>query len=145
MIWKTTAVVVVALLVGVVAAKPDDKKKDEDKIQGTWQAVSMERSGKKAPDEDVKVFKIVFGPDGKLTVNTPKKEVKGTYQLDATKKVKEITLKGEDGKTIQAIYKLDGDELTICGVEDGEGDRPTEFTTKADNKSHLLVFKREKK
>jgi uncharacterized protein (TIGR03067 family) len=145
MIGKTTAVVVAALLVGLVAANPDDKKKDEDKIQGTWQAVSMERGGKKAPDEDVKVFKIVFGPDGKLTVNTPKKEVKGTYQLDATKKLKEITLKGEDGKTIQAIYKLDGDDLALCGVEDGEGDRPTEFATKADNKNALIVFKREKK
>jgi hypothetical protein len=30
-------------------------------------------------------------------------------------------------------------------VEDGEGDRPTEFATKADNKNHLIVFKREKK
>jgi uncharacterized protein (TIGR03067 family) len=145
MIWKTTAVVVVALLVGVVAAKPDDKKKDEDKIQGAWQCTSMEEGGQKAPDDKAKEIKIVFGADGKVTVNTPKREIKGTYQLDATKKVKEITLKAEGEKALQGIYKLDGDDLTICAVEDGQGDRPTEFASKAGTKIGLLVFKREKK
>jgi len=145
MIWKTTAVVVVALLVGLVAAKPDDKKKDEDKIQGTWQAVSMEEGGQKTPEDTTKLIKVVLSADGKFTVHRGAKEIKGTYQLDSTKKVKELTLKAEDGKMIQAIYKLDGDDLTICGVEDGQGDRPTEFATKADNKNHLIVFKREKK
>jgi uncharacterized protein (TIGR03067 family) len=145
MMWKTTAVVVVALLVGVVAAKPDDKKKDEDKIQGTWQAVSLEEDGQKAPEDKTKEIKIVFGADGKVTVHGGDKEIKGTYQLDATKKVKELTLKAEGEKSVLAIYKLDGDDLTICGVADGKGDRPTEFASKAGTHNHLIVFKREKK
>jgi uncharacterized protein (TIGR03067 family) len=143
--WKTTAVVVVALLVGVVAAEPDDKKKGEDMIQGTWQAVSVEHGGEKVPEDKVKELKLTFGADGKLTLARGEHELKGTYQLDATKKVKEITLKAEGEKTVLGIYKLDGDDLTVCGVQDGQGDRPTEFTAKAGTKSRLIVFKREKK
>jgi uncharacterized protein (TIGR03067 family) len=138
-------VLVVGLLVGFAAAKPDDKKKDEDKIQGTWQAVSMEEGGQKAPEDKTKEIKVVFGAEGKFTVNRPNKEIKGTYQLDTNKKVKEITLKAEDDKSILGIYKLDGDDFTICGVENGQGDRPTEFASKADTKIVLIVFKREKK
>jgi uncharacterized protein (TIGR03067 family) len=145
MMWKMMAVVVVALLVGVVAAKPDDKKKDEDKIQGTWQAVSVEHGGEKVPEDKAKELKIVFSADGKLTLARGEHELKGTYQLDATKKVKEITLKAEGEKGVLGIYKLDGDDLTICGVQDGQGDRPTEFTANAGTKSRLIVFKREKK
>jgi uncharacterized protein (TIGR03067 family) len=139
------AVVAVALLVGFVAAKPDDKKKDEDKIQGTWQAVSMEEGGQKVPEDKTKAIKIVFGADGKVTVNADNKEINGTYQLDATKKVKEITLKADGEKSILGIYKLDGDDLTICGVADGKGDRPTEFASKAGTHNNLIVLKREKK
>jgi uncharacterized protein (TIGR03067 family) len=145
MIGKTTAVMVVALLVGVVTAEPDDKKKDGDKIQGTWQAVSVERGGEKVPEERVKELKLVFGADGNLALARGEHELKGTYQLDASKKIKEINLKAEGEKGVLGIYKLDGDDLTICGVPDGEGDRPTEFAAKAGSKSKLIVFKREKK
>jgi uncharacterized protein (TIGR03067 family) len=143
MVWKTMAFVVVALLVW--AYKPDDKKKDEDKIQGTWQAVSMEHLGHKVPDENVKQLRLVFGTDGKLTLVRGENELNGMYKLDPTKKVKEVNLKAEGEKGLLAIYKLDGDELTICGVPDGDGDRPTEFATNAGTKNRLIVFKREKK
>jgi uncharacterized protein (TIGR03067 family) len=145
MLCKTMAFVGVALLVGAVAAKPDDKKKDEDTIQGTWQAVSMEYLGQKMPEENVKQLKLVFAADSKLTLVRGENELKGTYRLDATKKVKEVNLKAEGEKGLLAIYKLDSDELTICGVPDGDGDRPTEFTTNAATKNRLIVFKREKK
>jgi uncharacterized protein (TIGR03067 family) len=143
MVWKTTAVVVVALLVGAVAARPDDKTKDEDKIQGTWQAVSMEDAGQKTP-EKAKELKVVFGADGKFTIYRGRLEIKGTYQLDATKKPKEITLTSEDKESMWGMYKLD-DDLTICGVQDPQRERPTEFATKAGSKYWLIVFKREKK
>jgi len=95
----------------------------------------------------VKGVYLEFAPDGKCTTGNPRMggEIKGTYHLDTTKTVKEITFEVEGQKSMLGIYKLNGDDLTICVVEDGQGDRPTEFATKADNKVSLIVFKREKK
>jgi uncharacterized protein (TIGR03067 family) len=139
---KTLVVVAVGLL--IAADKPKDTKKDADKIQGTWAAEKATIGGKEAPEEQAKEIKIVFGKDGKGTVNTPKGEIEVTYKLDPAKKPKQITLEG-DGKTMQGIYKLDGDKLTLCVVEKGEGDRPSKFESKDGTKAALIVLKRAKK
>jgi len=44
---------------------------------------------------------------------------------------------------LHGIYKLDGDNLTIC--YDKGGLRPTEFASNAGTKIMLIVLKREKK
>ena len=59
-----------------------------------------------------------------------------------------MDIKGTGGpnkdKTIKAIYKIDGDTMTICYALDA-GDRPTKFESKPDTKQFLAVYKREKK
>jgi uncharacterized protein (TIGR03067 family) len=144
--WKIVAVLAVGLLIAA-DDKKDDKDKDAKKLEGTWAVVSLEREGQKAPDEQAKGVTVTFTADGKVTIKDPdKEETKGTYKLDASKKVKEITLvEGDTEKTLYGIYKLDGDNLTICAIDTSADERPTEFATKEGSKARLVVLKREKK
>ena len=143
MAWKIVTVLAVGLLVAADETKKDDKNQDAKKIIGTWQAVSLEREGQKAPEEQAKGIAVTFAADGKVTVKTPDKEISGTYKLDAGKKVKDITLEADGEKTLYGIYKLDGDDLTICAVDTSADERPTEFATKEGSKARLVVLKRE--
>ena len=144
MAWRLTAVLAAGLLVAA-DDKKDDKAKDSKKLEGTWAVVSMEHGGQKAPDEEAKGITVTFTAEGKVTVKMPDKETKGTYKLDAGKKVKEITLEAESEKILYGIYKLDGDNLTICAIDTSADERPTEFATKEGSKAQLVVLKREKK
>jgi hypothetical protein len=62
-------------------------------------------------------------------------------QLDSGKNPKEIDV---HWKIIawQGIYRLNGDDLTLCVRYAGEG-RPTNFTTKPGSQTLLLVYKRD--
>src|SRR5207237_10057368 len=57
----------VLLAVGSVlaagAAVQGQGKADADKIQGTWTLVSMEKAGKKMPDDELKGAKLTFTTD----------------------------------------------------------------------------------
>ena len=59
--------------------------------------------------------------------------IKGTYRLDPTRDPKTIDWNdtiGEDaGKTLLAIYSLEGDRLVFCAAYPGQ-ERPTEFRTR---------------
>jgi RNA polymerase sigma factor (sigma-70 family) len=127
------------------AAGKDADQKDEEKIVGTWLAVSCEEGGKKVPEEKVKEARLILAADGKLTHDFGKRDKSGTYKLDPAKKPKEFTVSTNGGETLNGIYKLDGDTLTICanGVDGGE--RPTEFASKDGTQVLLLALKREKK
>src|SRR6266542_3394396 len=71
-------------------------------------------------------FPVVTLADG----STP---IRGTYRLDPTKSPKTVDWLdsvGEDaGKTIPAIYSLNGDRFTFCAAYTGQ-ERPTQFRTK---------------
>ncbi|HEV3262550.1 MAG TPA: TIGR03067 domain-containing protein [Gemmataceae bacterium] len=138
------AVLAMGLLVAADKAK-EDAKDDQKNIQGTWTAVSIEQGGEKLAEEKVKDSRITFGADGKAHMKHGDKAQELTYELDSAKKPKQITLKGDDGKTMLGIYKLDGDDLTICICGEDSNERPTEFATKDGTKTHLVVLKREKK
>jgi uncharacterized protein (TIGR03067 family) len=138
------AVLAIGLLVAADKAK-DDAKDDQKNIQGTWTAVSIEQGGEKQPEEKAKEAQITFGADGKARIQHGEKGKELSYELDSTKNPKQITLKGEDGKAMLGIYKLDGDMLTVCICGEDSNERPTEFATKDGSKTHLVKLKREKK
>ena len=133
------ALLLLGLLVGA------DKAKDEATIEGTWVVVAVTKDGK--DDEDIKGDKVTF-KDGKVHIkNADKnKDEQGTYKLDETAKPKAIDfmLAGND-KTIVAIYKVEGDKLTVCVSHKQDGSRPTEFTAKEGSGQILVELKREKK
>ena len=123
-------------------AKDDAVKAEMDKLQGTWQLVSVETEGKAPPAEVIKTIRVVIS-GSKHTVHvgdqTPAKDI--PFTIDPTKTPKETTDTLPDGTTIQGIYELDGDTLKSCVAPPGK-DRPTKFEGKGGNT--LRVFKRVK-
>lgn len=129
-------------LLGAAGAK-DDAKGDHEKIQETWQVVSAEDSGRKAPDEVIKNLKLVITKD-KITYKVGDKTTEWSYKLDATKKPKWIDLT-EGDRTMLGIYELEGDNLKICFPEGRKGERSTAFESKPNSVNDILIIvKREK-
>jgi RNA polymerase sigma factor (sigma-70 family) len=144
-----------ALTYSVLAeSKPTDQhaekqRTDKDKIQGTWFLVSAVVEGEDRTNGiEKEAHKRIFKGD-EFTIeraDQPGNHVKVQYQIDADKKPKTIDMVPGDGpdkgKTVPAIYKIAGDALTICEGDVGRN-RPTEFSSTAENGWILLVFKRE--
>jgi uncharacterized protein (TIGR03067 family) len=129
------------LLAADKPAKEDTK--DKEKIQGTWAAVSAVRGGEKQPEEKAKQLTLILAADGKATIKHRNKETEGKYTFDAGKKPKEFGISADD-KTLEGIYKLEGDTLTLCIGEKGNDEKPTKFESKEGTKVMLIVFKRQK-
>ncbi|MCX6875980.1 MAG: TIGR03067 domain-containing protein [Verrucomicrobia bacterium] len=120
-----------------------DAKNDAEQIQGTWKFVSAEDSGRKTPDEAIKILKWVITKD-KITQKFGDKTTVFSYTLDLTKKPRCIDLTEGIQKTNLGIYELEGDNLKIC-IPEGRGGRSTAFESKPDSVNDILfILKREK-
>jgi uncharacterized protein (TIGR03067 family) len=119
--------------------------KDGDAMQGTWLPSAAELAGQKFPDKVRKTIKLVVKGD-KYTVTVGTEVDQGTVKLKPLAKPKALDITGTDGlnkgKTILAIYELNGDTLRVCYDLSGKS-RPTEFKTKADTQLFLVTYKRE--
>jgi uncharacterized protein (TIGR03067 family) len=144
MLLRLSVALVLVVSFSSIARSADAK--DGDAIQGTWLPAEAELAGKPFPDEVRKTMKLVI-KDDKYTVTVGKATDEGTTKLNPKAKPKEIDITGTDGpnkgKTILAIYELDGDTLRVCYDVSGKT-RPTEFKTKADTQLFLVTYKREK-
>ena len=139
-----TAVAVFLLACAAVAQQPGPKKKsDPELIQGTWEIVGLESGGKAQSDKSFKgnTFTFSKGKSAATAVlaERPHPKVEFTYSLDPTKAPKEINLTTKGNKAF-GIYKLDGDNLTIC-ISLG-GSRPGEFATRVGGDTELFTLKR---
>jgi uncharacterized protein (TIGR03067 family) len=114
---------------------------DREKIQGSWVAVSGEMGGKKVSEERTKACSVTFQGDTVHLKGLVRGEGKGKFSLDPGKKPKSIDIFIEDEEDTAAIYELDGDMLKIC-INAGGRERPKKFTTSADDRFILIVFKR---
>jgi uncharacterized protein (TIGR03067 family) len=121
--------------------------KDSGYIQGTWLPSSAELGGNKFPEEVRKSIKLVV-KDGKYTVTVGMAPDHGTIKLDPSAKPKAIDITGTEGpnkgKTIRAIYELDGDTSRVC-YDLGGKSRPTQFKSAAGTQLFLVTYKREKR
>src|SRR5207247_31907 len=105
------------------------------KLQGTWKQIAYERDGVTEPlDEQGWEPRVTFtGDTFVVTLADGSIPIKGTYKLDPTRDPKTIDWNdtiGEDaGKTLLAIYSLEGDWLVFCAAYPGQ-ERPTEFRTR---------------
>ena len=112
------------------AAKEDAAARpDIELIQGQWRIVSNEKDGQQGgdPKEDLAAVRFTF-KGNTLLIKEEKQEHEATFTLDPAAKLKhlDVLMKGETKKVL-GIYRLAGDSLTICMVENGQ--RPTDFTT----------------
>ena len=147
---RTPCAALVAVLCLTVHAAADDKKNEADlkAMVGAWTVEKAELGGKDATAA-FKTLKFEIREGGKYTVELGVKD-EGAFTVDASKGTKEMDIKSEQGpnkdKTIKAIYKQDGDTLTICyNLDPAQPARPTMFESKADTKLFLVTYKRAKK
>jgi len=135
-----------ALVLSFSSTVWSDDAKDDDAMQGTWLLSAAELGGNKFPDDARKSIKLVL-KEGKYTVTAGKNTDQGTCKVDPKAKPKALDITGTEGpnkgKTILAIYELDGDTLRVCYDLSGKS-RPTEFKTKEGTQLFLATYKREK-
>jgi uncharacterized protein (TIGR03067 family) len=145
-VWLVAAA---ALLIAADDAKEAAVKQDREKMAGTWIGVSIEMDGNKLDDEAAENMSVTFDVEGKFTVKVDGDEfMTGNCKLDPTKDPKEVDYAWtQDGvqKRIVAIYKLDGDKLTVCGADEGDDSRPKEFASKSGSRQTQLTYKRDKR
>src|SRR5919204_2100794 len=104
------------LVVWSAAGTGHDSAGDLKKMEGTWKTLLHEANGKTATKEEI------AKTEGKLVVKGDKYKVyfgdkfidEGTIKLDAGKKPKQIDAMTAKGEVMKGIYKLDGDQMTVC-------------------------------
>lgn len=105
------------------------------KFQGTWRQIGYERDGVAEPlDEQGWEPRVTFTADTfVVTLADGSVPIRGTYKLDPTREPKTVdwtdTIGEDSGKTLLAIYSLEGDRLVFCAAYPGQA-RPTEFRTR---------------
>jgi RNA polymerase sigma factor (sigma-70 family) len=133
----------------------DKPKTDNERLQGTWEWVSLTQGGKTIKEENLlekdgrpgtlkfvgdKVVSADFNTGGKVV------ESKGSFKLDPSRKPKEIDLTPEDGehkdKTISCVYELEGDSLGLCFPGQPGQERPTKLESKEGDSYMLMTYKR---
>lgn len=132
---KAFALLLVILCAATTLA--DDKHKS---ALGTWTTDKVTING---VETAVNVTLVV--EDGKYTVTIDKKEDKGTWTVDMTKKPMEMDIVGTEGvnkgRKYLAIYEIKDNKMTICyGLDDKT--RPSKFESKKDSNTMLAVYKK---
>lgn len=143
-------VVLTLMLSFALIARSDEAQagdtNDGDALQGTWLPATAELAGTMFPDEVRKTMKLVI-QDGKYTVTVGDVVDQGTTKVNPAAKPNELDITGTNGpnagKTILAIYELDGDTLRVCYDLSGKG-RPTELKTAEGTQLFLVTYEREK-
>jgi uncharacterized protein (TIGR03067 family) len=134
------------------AADPakDDAKKELDKLQGTWSAVSAEVDGMPLDDNLRAGLRFVIKGDEfvvKGDDEVVKMYTRAKITIDPTTKPKSMDFAigegSEKGTVVEGIYEWNGDQLKVCAKLTGK-ERPTEFATKENSQTALIVIKKEK-
>jgi len=144
---KETAMLPTVLALAVTLAAPaKDGKKDAPSLVGEWAAETATIGGK--PENPPPGTTWAFTADGKSVLQVGDKAVGGMdakYTTDAKMDPAQVDIaEGPKGKPMKGIYKVDGDTLTLCLVQDGQ-ERPTAFESPAGSMAIVITLKRVKK
>lgn len=109
-------------------------------LVGAWKVVSVEENGSK---REQAVTRLVFTPSSvTFQQQEPGRGRTFTYRLDPDAEPKELDVYGGEFRPTLGIYRLIGDQLTLC-VDERLAGRPAEFQTKAESGTALWVLVRE--
>ena len=136
-----------ALLLGAAKPGQNDAKPNLEPIQGGWKMVLGFKNGEELPADQVKTAELTIDDD-QCRARLGAAAMAATIKVDSSTAPKEIdfTFTGGDqkGTTVKGIYKVAGDDLTICrGLTEREA-RPTEFAAPVDSGLLLVIWKRSK-
>lgn len=141
-----SSILLVPLACLVIAADDDATKKEKAMLRGTWQAIAMDYwMEEKVPEEGIRKLSMVI-TDTKATIKDGPEERPGDYTIDSTKKEIDIAFTGgrHKGKTMKALYKLDGDTLSLCSGDQPGDPRPREFKVSKETRTLIITLKRVK-
>ncbi len=121
------------------------EQQDHERIQGVWEAISLERDGQLISiGEEAKKTRVIFRSDT-VTFDDCDVTLRGRFRLDPTTTPKSFDLiMNEDGiRTIYpaGIYRLDATFFQLCFAYPSKT-RPTRFTTTPESGSTLFVYRR---
>jgi uncharacterized protein (TIGR03067 family) len=123
-------------------------KDREEKLQGTWMQTFSGFEGEDATEREQPFLNHWVIARDSITIYIKGAPSGGwTYRLDPAKRPAEIDLTTNDGgmtNTYACIYKLDGDELTVCLQNFADKGRPTSFEPKPDSGICKFVYVRVK-
>lgn len=138
----------------LASGRSADDKEEYKAFQGTWTVEKFFIGGKEQGKGDTSTATFQFSADMAKMITVEKdgesSAVEFKHELRPSKKPadkpSEINLFANSpvsNLVLKGIYKLDGDDLTICVVA-GTMDRPTELKTQKDDGAILFVLKRKK-
>ena len=119
-----------------------DEKAEWKALKGSWIIDKATLMGK----DQTAIFKsaVLTVDKGKYTLNFGGNEDKGTLKIDPAAKPKRITITGIDGpskgKTLEAIYAIDGDTFKVCYALDGKA-APKALESKEGTNTLYIVYK----
>jgi uncharacterized protein (TIGR03067 family) len=122
--------------------KAAPEKSDLDRLQGTWFIVGLEAGGKAQPEKNYRGNAFTFARDkGDKAILREGGFPPIEYGLavDPAKSPKAIDLSVR-GMTVRGVYKLDGDDLTLCLSAGGE--RPGGFATRPGGDAEVFTLRR---
>jgi uncharacterized protein (TIGR03067 family) len=119
-----------------VSPSDDD---DFTALQGTWSIVALESDGRPSPEENYVGNTIEFSEDQIHLHERGLESVTFKFTLNAATDPKQIDLIVRE-QTAQGIYRLSGDDLSLCLSIGGE--RPQKFGTASGDNTELFTLKR---
>jgi uncharacterized protein (TIGR03067 family) len=137
----------IGLVAGSSALADDKNPAGKDALAGTWKLTSVEINGQPLSMEKLQEARLVVeGAKYSLVLGETRLEMTHVLHVDKAPKEMELSIaEGPDkGKVFPAIYKLEGDKLTVCRNITPGKERPTEFATKPDTGLMLVVWTRNK-
>ena len=113
--------------------------------QGTWEVVSFVSDGKETPEEIASSITRVVEDDHVAWYRNGKSFAGTTLKLDPSETPKAIDVIPDGGpqkdKVVRGIYRLEGDELTIC-MAAPDAPRPKTFDGAKGTQQTLMTFRR---
>ena len=142
---STQLIVGLALVVGAPALKPAPTTPARSSLVGEWEFVAEVEGGEPEPSPPGQ--RLAFAADGTfVALEDGGCEGAGTYETDPKADLPALDLNqhGAAG-TLRGIWKVEGDTLTLCVVQDAKGPRPSAFVAPPGSDWVLVVLKRVKR
>ena len=124
----------------------DEIEEEMKRFQGAWKQIAYERDGvvERLDEQGWDPRTTFVGEEFVVTLTDGSIPIKGTFRIDPTRNPKTVdwtdTIGEDAGKTLLAIYALEGNRLIFCAAYPGL-ERPTKFVTRPGQV--LRIFQRE--